>query len=363
MIVERIIKILNCEYAISLVYRIINSLMENVDFSAILGEAQNSQELNRITSFIYDMTKDELPQTTERSFSFYRCLARKLAALNSSALEEELAPPQVSPCPDVTQSPPTIGKCGNTEDSAHAKPVYHESSALEVPPVDSPRLKESLAARLVEEEPEMYPEKDAEEEQPFNEVVVGVSIFAEEDPRRNSLSSADANAGARPSVSKQAEECRQPAANLVAAPSKESNSPMYRLESIRCSKEEVVIRMTANDFLTSQAISAPPFSSSKTHKEVKIPREERRKIMGAGRIAEQKSYPKSSAAELAKTIGNAVHSRKSSANSEARKRPPLRDRAAIKKVAEAAEGEMGRLSEDSKYVKFGSKFFMRVSVV
>eukprot|EP00826_Nyctotherus_ovalis_P045326 TRINITY_DN5003_c0_g1_i4.p1 TRINITY_DN5003_c0_g1~~TRINITY_DN5003_c0_g1_i4.p1 ORF type:complete len:354 (+),score=50.24 TRINITY_DN5003_c0_g1_i4:29-1090(+) len=338
--------------------------MENVDFSATLGEAKDSQELSRITSFIYDMTKDELPQIADRNFSFYRCLAQKLAMLNSQTLEEELAPPRISPCLDATQSPPTIGKCGNTEDSTHAKPTYSEPVVLKMPPADTPRLKPSLAARLNREEPKMFHEKAAEEELPFNEVVVGISIFAEEDPHTKKLSRT--NADAQLGAPMQVKGYKQVRKNAVTAPSKELNFPMYRLESVRCSKEEVVIRVTANGSLASQVISTPPLSPFDIHKEVRIPREERRKIIGDDKMTEQKSCP--SAAEVAKGIGNSnsakpLRSRKNSANSEARKRRPLRDRASIKKLAKAAEGEMSKLSEDSKYVKFGSNFFMRVSAL
>lgn len=332
--------------------------MENVGYSATLNEAKNIKELDRITSFIYEMTKDNLARTTDRNFSFYHCLSKKLATLNSSTLEEELAPPRISPGLDVTQSPPTIGKCGNTEDSTQIRAYnYSEPVINDVPPpAGTPRWKESLAVRLNEREPKSSPDKAVEDEQPFNEIVIGASIFADEEKRPIQEIQIDEEMKEEPAV------VEKP--SLVTL-NNNSNLPTYRLESIKCKRDGVMICVIADDLQVSPVVALPS-SSFDIRKEAKVSNE-RKRVRLASANDEVRTKVIKGEVKVNKETNKIVKTTDNKQSDHIRKRSQGEfskqyNRIGIKKLAKETEAEVKQLNEEKKFMGYSANFFIRVNI-
>jgi len=282
----------------------------------IFSQHNNIQELHRIPSFLYEMTKDQLSLNNDTNFSFYHFISQKLSTLNSITLEEELAL-RISPGPDITQPPPTIGKCANTEDSINIKLDYIIN---EIPPtVDI--LKEGT----------QFNEEVVEDEQPFNEIIIGESIFADEMLEWRTE--------------------REEKKSVVSH--KES---VYRLESVKCSKDEVIICVTTDSIPTSpvSAISPP---SLPTHKEVDTSSEKKRKIPKLIKdytdIRAELSNIKQHNTSTNTLIRTPNKSRKNSIENSCTN---------INKLRTILEEEIKRLDDEKKYTGFSGNFFMRVSI-
>ena len=96
--------------------------MQKVSSQGSPNESTTSN-LEEIASFIYDNTKNDLPQSSNRNFSFYECLTNKLGALSSPLLDEDLVPASGSSPQEFMQSPATTAKCVNIEETSHNRCV------------------------------------------------------------------------------------------------------------------------------------------------------------------------------------------------------------------------------------------------
>ena len=155
--------------------------MQKISVSTSNNEQSSTSELEKMASFLYEMTKSDLPKGSNRHFSFYDCISKKISAFNTQSFEEELLPIGNFTGQECIQSPAPTTKCPNTEDNT--KPnhcaelsVDAESKLLETSPNQSNK-KVIQAANYEESIKECQSEDNCED---LNEVFINVTIFTDD---------------------------------------------------------------------------------------------------------------------------------------------------------------------------------------
>jgi len=166
--------------------------MKAISSSSPLNDSNSIADISKIASFLYDMTKDDLTNETDRRFSFYQCVSKKLSTLNSLSLEEELAPNPSFGGQESRQSPATTAKCPPTDENIQNR--YNnvdilignmQTVIIEASPIQSKKRQCSPLQGAVEEcVPSFQRVSDIVEEEDgvFGEVMIDASIFADEPP-------------------------------------------------------------------------------------------------------------------------------------------------------------------------------------